>query len=122
MYEFIPKDHVEILIAFGKTLCPRIFSGIENLLPNKYINNGMLDFQTFKLPYHLIAIRLKIANYKKFDVVLQLNGGQNPSESLHRLFKIIISQADQDWTDLCQHIPRSIYCIWITVLKFDMLQ
>ena len=36
-----------------------------------------------RLPCHLIASRLKIVNYKKFDDVPQFTGGQEPSESLH---------------------------------------
>ena len=48
-----------------------------------------------ELPYHLIAIRLKIINYKKFDAVPQLTGEQKPSKSFHLLSKIIVIQAVQ---------------------------
>ena len=41
----------------------------------------MLEFQALKLPHHLIAIRFKIANNKKFHAVPQLTGAQKLSSS-----------------------------------------
>ena len=35
----------------------------------KNTDNGMLEFQALKLPYHYVAIRFKIVNYKKLDAV-----------------------------------------------------
>ena len=40
------------------------------------LNNEMLQFQALLLACHSIAITLKIVNYKKFDVLPQLTGGQ----------------------------------------------
>ena len=65
----------------------------------------MLEFQALKLPYHSIAIRLKIISCKKFDAAPELTGGQKPSESLHWLLKImILIEAAQALTYLFQHI------------------
>ena len=55
---------------------------------SKNTNNGMLQFLALQLPYHQIAIRLKIVNHEKFEAVPQLTGGQKPYESVHTLSRI----------------------------------
>ena len=51
----------------------------------------MLQLLALKLPYHQIAIRVKIVNHEKFEAVPQLTRGQKPYESVHRLSRISVN-------------------------------
>ena len=80
--------------------------------------NEILQFQALLLACHKIAITLKIVNYKKFDVVPKLTGGQKV------LSKMIMIQPIQALSDLSQHRLNTYIVLnnYATVPKFDMLQ
>ena len=79
----------------------------------------MLQFQALLLACHQIATTLKIVNYKKFDVVPQMTGGQKVYTDYQ---KMIMIQPVQALTNLSQHrLNTCIALNYATVSKFDML-
>ena len=66
----------------------------------------MLEFHVLKLPYHYkIAIRFKIVSHKKCGAHLctSINRRTNCLK-VSALTRLIVLQAGQESTDLCQHV------------------